>query len=112
MQKDIKKLEEKNITLVAISYDSTDVLAKFAGQGKITYPLLSDPESMVVDGFDLRNQEMKGKKYGDITLDGVPYPGTFLLDKDGVVRGKLFLDGYKDRHTTDALLEAVERLKK
>jgi peroxiredoxin len=108
----MKTLEEKGIAVVAVSYDSTDVLAKFADKQKVTFPLLSDPDSKVVDGFELRNKEMQGKKYGDISLEGIPYPGTFLLDKDGVVRGKLFLDGYKDRHTTDALIEAVEKLKK
>ncbi len=112
MQKDLAKLEQKKIVVVAVSYDSTDVLAKFADKQKVTFPLLSDPDSKVVDGFDLRNKEMKGKKIGSIELDGIPYPGTFLLDKDGVVRGKLFFDGYKDRHTPDALVEAVDKLKK
>jgi peroxiredoxin len=55
---------------------------------------------------------MAGKKYGKIDLDGVPYPGTYLIDKDGIVRAKLFVDGYKDRHSVDELLKAAKSLKK
>jgi hypothetical protein len=38
----------------------------------------------------------------------VPYPGTFILDRDGVIRAKLFLEGFRDRHTTDALIKAAK----
>jgi hypothetical protein len=35
-----------------------------------------------------------------------------LIDGKGVIRAKLFLDGYKDRHATEALIEAAKDLKK
>jgi hypothetical protein len=41
----------------------------------------------------------------------VPNPGTFLLDRDGVIRAKLFLEGYRTRHTTAALVEAARGVK-
>jgi hypothetical protein len=41
----------------------------------------------------------------------VPYPGTFLIDKDGVIRAKLFLDGYRERHATEELIKAAEAIK-
>lgn len=46
--------------------------------------------------------------YGKKELTGVPHPGTYLLDKDGVVRAKLFLEKYQERHSTEALIEAAK----
>jgi peroxiredoxin len=87
---------------VAVSYDPVDVLAKFAGKRDITFPLLSDPDSKVIVAYGLLNKEAKGK------TKGIPYPGTFLIDKDGVIRAKLFLDGYRQRHSTEELLKAIK----
>jgi peroxiredoxin len=69
---------------------------------KITFPLLSDPESKTIEDYHILNPAAKGK------AEGVPYPGTFLVNSRGVIRAKLFLEGYRDRHSTEALLEAAK----
>ena len=112
MQRDSKKIEEAGVKVVGISYDSVEVLKGFADKQKIMFPLLSDPESKTILAYSLKNLEMAGKKFGKVDLDGVPYPGTLLVDKEGVIRAKLFVDGYKDRHSVDELIKAVEGLKK
>jgi peroxiredoxin len=81
------------------------VLAKFADKRKITFPLLSDSGSKTISAYGLLNKDAKGK------AEGIPYPGTILLDQDGVIRAKLFLDGYKDRHSTDDLIKAAQSIK-
>ena len=98
--------------VVGVSYDSVEVLKAFADKQKITFPLLSDPESKTIIAYALKNKETAGKKFGKVELDGVPYPGTYLVDKDGVVRAKLFVDGYKERHSVEELVKAAESLKK
>lgn len=112
MQKDLKTIEAAGVRVVGISYDSVEVLKGFAEKQKITYPLLSDPDSKTIVAYALRNKETAGKKFGKVDLDGVPYPGTLLIDKEGVVRAKLFVDGYKDRHSVADLVKAAEGLKK
>ena len=72
---------------------------------KIGFPMLSDPESETIEAYHIRNEAAKGKS------EGVPRPGTFILDQAGVIRAKLFLEGYRDRHTTDALVEAAKAAK-
>jgi peroxiredoxin len=104
LQADLKKIE-KDTQVIAISYDSVEVLAKFADKHKITFPLLSDAGSKTISAYGLLNKEAKGK------TEGIPYPGTILLDKDGVIRAKLFLEGYKDRHATDDLIKAARSIK-
>ena len=105
MQKDIQKLEDAGVVVVGISYDPVDVLAKFSEKQKITYPLLSDPDHKTIVDYGLLNKEAKG------TMEGIPYPGTMILDKDGVIRAKLFFDGYRQRHTAADIVKAAEEIK-
>ena len=112
MQKDLAKLETSGVKVVGVSYDSVEVLKGFADKQKVTFPLLSDPDSKTIAAYALKNKETAGKKLGKIDIDGVPYPGTLLVDKEGVIRAKLFVDGYKERHSVDELVKAVEGLKK
>jgi peroxiredoxin len=108
----LKKIEAAGVRVVGISYDSVEVLKGFADKQKITFPLLSDPESKTILAYALKNKEMAGKNGGKINLDGIPYPGTLLVDKDGIIRAKLFVDGYKERHSVAELTKAAESLKK
>jgi peroxiredoxin len=112
LQTDLKAIEAAGVKVVGISYDPVDVLKGFADKRKITFPLLSDPDSKVIAAYALKNKETEGKKMGKIDLYGVPYPGTLIVDTDGMVRAKLFVDGYKDRHSTDELVKAASGLKK
>lgn len=111
MQGDLDKITAAGVKVVGISYDSVDVLKTFADKGKISFPLLSDPESETIVSYAIKNKEMAGKKYGKNDLDGIPYPGTFLVDKDGVIRAKLFVRGYRERHSVDELVKAAASLK-
>jgi peroxiredoxin Q/BCP len=112
LQKDLGKIETSGVRVVGLSYDSVDVLERFAGKRGITFPLLSDPDSKVIAAYALRNKETAGKKLGNINLDGIPYPGTFIIDKAGVIRSKLFIDGYRERHSTEELIKAATALPK
>jgi peroxiredoxin Q/BCP len=105
LQSNLKSIEAAGVLVVGISYDSPAVLKKFSDQMKITFPLLSDPESQTIDAYHIRNEAARGK------AEGVPNPGTFILDREGVIRAKLFLERYRDRHTTEALIEAARAIK-
>ena len=112
MQKELKSIEDSGVKIVGISYDSVEVLKGFADKEKITFPLLSDPDSRAIIAYSIRNKEMAGKKFKNADLDGIPYPGTFLIDADGMIRAKLFVEGFKARHSVEELIEAAETLKK
>jgi peroxiredoxin len=112
LQKDIAKIEAAGVKVVGISYDSVEVLKNFADKRQITFPLLSDPQSKTIMAYHIKNKDMDGKKFGNNSLEGVPHPGTFLVDKQGIIRAKLFVDGYRDRHSIDELVKAAEKLNK
>ena len=105
MQRDLKSIEAAGVQVVGISYDDTKILKTFSDRMKISFPLLSDPESRTIEDYHIRNPAAKGK------AEGVPYPGTFIIDAEGVIRAKLFLEGYRDRHTTEALIKAAKSVK-
>ncbi len=111
MQKGNQKLKDAGILLVAVSYDSVEVLAKFTAKQKVAFPLLSDPDGKTIAAFGLTNKEMAGKKFGKVSLDGIPYPGTMLLDQQGVIRARLFFDGYRERQTADDIIKAAAGVK-
>ena len=105
MQTDLKEIEATGIQVVGVSYDSVEVLADFADKHKITFPLLSDSGSKTITAYGLLNKEAKGK------AEGIPYPGTMIIDRDGVIRAKLFLDGFKERPSSEALIKAAKEIK-
>jgi AhpC/TSA family/Thiol:disulfide interchange protein DsbD, N-terminal len=94
-------LRRRGLGLAALSYDSVAILKDFAARKKITFPLLSDPDSKVIRAFGLLNEA--DYPPGDLA-HGVPYPGTFVTDADAVVRSKFFEKTYAERRTAASFL--------
>lgn len=84
--------------MVGISPDSQEILKKFSDSESIPFPLLSDKDSATIRAFELEFQR------------SLPHPGTLIIDGDGTVRAKLFNEGYRKRHTTEDLLDALKAL--
>ena len=105
LQRDLKSIEDAGIQLVGISYDEPGALKRFADQMKISFPLLSDRGSKMIDAYHIRNEAAKGR------AEGVPNPGTFILDREGMIRARLFLEGYRVRLSSDELIRAAKAVK-
>ena len=91
LQKNREEIEATGARLIAVSYDSPATNGAASAKLGLTFPLLSDPGSTVIDAYGIRNQEAKGR------AAGVPHPVVFILDQEGVIRAKLMRDGYKVR---------------
>lgn len=102
----MESLKEDGVQLAAVSYDSVEVLREFGKKTKIRYPLLSDPKSETIEAYGIRNTNAKGMQ------DGIPHPGTFLIDTDGVIREKLFYKDISKRHLAKDILAATQKLPK
>ena len=86
------------------------MLTRFAEKHGIAFSLLSDEGSKAIRELGLLNEEVQKHHafYGVPVRDhvyGVPYPGTFLLDEQGVVIDKRFQDSYREWETGVAILE-------
>ena len=104
LQEGYKKFEEHGIKLYAISYDDKQVLKDFAENYGISYPLLSDIDSAVIKQYGILNTEIQP---GDAILYGIPFPGTYITDENGVVIQKFFHDTYKRREGPELLVDAA-----
>ena len=93
--------KKRGLGVAAVSYDSVEIVKDFATRKRISFPLLSDPESKVIRAFGLLNEA----DYKPGSLEhGVPYPGTFVTDAAGIVRSKFFEKTYVERRTAASVL--------
>lgn len=92
-------MKKRGYGVASVSYDSIEVLKNFADRKKLTYPLLSDPDSKMIKAFGILNE---GPKTGFAV--GIPHPGIFMLNAAGMVEAKFFEEDYRERITISALL--------
>ena len=96
----LKEIEAAGVQVVGVSPDKVEVLKKFSDQAELGFPLLSDEGSKAIRAFGILHQR------------GLPHPGTILIDKQGVIRAKIFREGYRKRHPPTELIEAAKKLGK
>ena len=95
---------DAGIKLYAVSYDDQEALKAYAlGQG-IEFTLLSDPESRVIRQYGVLNTFIETK---DDFYFGIPFPGTFLLDEEGVIVDKLFRPHLATRDSGEAMIDRM-----
>lgn len=105
-EKAAEGLASRGYALVGLSYDSPDVLAKFAVERKVSWPLLSDPQSKVIDGWQLRDPAYPpGNR-----AHGVPLASVYVIDRKGIIRARLMEANYRVRPQPEAVLAAVDAL--
>ena len=110
--------------MAAISYDSPQILADFSKRHLITFPLLSDAGSATITRYGILNtvvEEALGpggkdpavladlQRYATAgqaseRLKGIPFPGTFMIDRQGRVTSRFFEDYYWERNTVSNMM--------
>lgn len=101
LQQNLQAFTEAGIKVFAISYDPVDVLAKFAEEFGITYPLLYDQGSVVMKRFGILNTMIRE----DEDYYGIPYPGAYAVGPDGRVTEKSFFRYYRVRPSAQSVLK-------
>jgi hypothetical protein len=96
------EIRKQGLGLIAISYDSPDTLKAFSASRGIRFPLISDPGSAIIRRFGILNEQAEpgSRSYG------IPHPGTFIVDRKGVVTARFFEDAYQERYTAATILAA------
>ena len=88
------------IGLVAITYDPPDEQRAFIDRFGITIPVLSDRDALSFRTLGILNEQYRP---GDVQY-GIPHPGMIVIDRDGKVVGKLFVEAYSKRVDSVAAL--------
>jgi peroxiredoxin len=124
LQGRLEELGKNGIGVAAITYDSQEILAGFANRNRITFPLLSDVGSATIRRYGIVNtvvEEALGPNGKDpaVLADlsryvtgnqpaerhrGIPFPGTFMVDRQGRVTSRFFEDYYWERNTVSNIM--------
>jgi len=120
LQERFEELQAEGLGVAAISYDKEEVLAAFAeSRGVKDVPLLSDDDSAVIRAFGIYNHVAEeglgpNAEDPDVKADvlryvavfgasqvvvGTPFPGTFVVDREGRVTSRFFEEFYRERNT-------------
>lgn len=101
------EIQQRGYNIVGISYDTPEVARAFIDKRAITYTLLSDPKSVVISRWGLRDpQYPEGHR-----AYGVPRPAIFVLDRQGMVRASLAEETYQKRPPVAEVVKALDALK-
>jgi len=79
-------------------------LREFGEKQNIPFRLLSDIDSEVIRRYGILNDQV-GRE--DAFLEGIPYPGVYVTDEEGIVVAKFFHDTYKKRDSPEMLIDAA-----
>jgi AhpC/TSA family protein len=105
LQGRLPEIRKAGMSLAAISYDPVSTLSDFAKRRGITFPLLSDPGSDTIRRYGILNTTIDPKN----ELYGYPFPGTFVVDRRGIVTSRVFEPIYQERSTISSLLVRLGR---
>ncbi len=72
----------------------------------LTYTLLSDPKSEVIDRYGLRDPQYPpgNRAYG------VPRPIIFILNREGSIKAKLFEETFKTRPPVELVIGTLDKV--
>ena len=100
LQEHSETYKAQGIGMVAITYDSPELQQVFIDKFGITIPVLSD-----IDTLSFKTLGILNEKYQEGEPQyGIPHPGMIVIDPQGVVVGKLFLEAYSSRVDSVAAL--------
>lgn len=108
----MEALESDNIKVYGISYDTQANLKKFTDDFDLSYDLLSDVDSEVIKMFGILNTTIhpddeeidraNGRPYY-----GLPFPGVYVTDENGVVTEKFFYRHYASRASGGSIVNSA-----
>jgi hypothetical protein len=107
LQQTLQKVRDEGYEIFAISNDTVDRLAEFSNRHGIEFSLLSDKDSEVIRAFGIFNTLIQPGEGKHMRWYGIPYPGTYVTDSNGIVVDKDFHQHHARRLSGQALLHRV-----
>lgn len=90
--------------VATMTYDPVATLKEAEAEYETTFPMLYDQDSAHIKAMGILNTQYEPghRAYG------IPYPGIFVLDNNGVIRAKLAEEDYRIRPDLSLVLDAAE----
>ena len=101
LEESIEKYSVAGLGVVAISYDTVEILKSFDDRmGGFSYSMLADPNSEIIETLGIRNPNpAPGSR-----TDGMAFPGSYIVNADGIVQEKFFEKNGRVRPTAETVL--------
>ncbi|MGV6802149.1 MAG: redoxin domain-containing protein [bacterium] len=104
---------QRGYSVVFVSYDDAQDQAKFKTSKGLKVSFVSDPNSVIIDAFGLRNMGYDEASFAY----GTPYPVTFIVDSEKRIQAKFYesdfatnAKSYRQRPATEIILEKLDSL--
>ena len=117
-QEKLAEFEKRGVAVVGASTDTEETHLAWLMTSKdnggiegVTYPLVADVAKTIAHNFGVLAGEWNYNEEGQLTFEGAPiaYRGTFLIDKEGVVRHETINDFPVGRNI-DEMIRLVDAL--
>lgn len=117
-QEKLEEFEKRGVKVIGISCDTEETHLAWLGTPKneggiegVTYPLVADPARTIANNFGVLAGDWNYNEEGELIFEGIPvaFRGTFLIDKEGVVRHETINDLPLGRNI-DEMLRLVDAL--
>jgi peroxiredoxin len=105
LQENKPGFDDAGIGMVAMTYDEPDLQQAFIDKHGIEYPILHDVNALSFTTLGILNEDYAP---GD-TAYGIPHPGMMVINPEGEVVGKLFLEAYSVRVDSAAALAFAKK---
>jgi peroxiredoxin Q/BCP len=99
-------LTEAGWALNLITYDAPETLLAYGETEELSYTLLSDTDSAMIDAFGLRNAEVPA----DSRFAGIPHPAIVYVGADGTVQAVLREEGFRTRPAKELVISTAQSL--
>lgn len=105
LQENKPGFDAAGIGMVAMTYDEPALQQEFIDKHGIEYPILHDVNALSFTTLGILNEDYAR---GD-TAYGIPHPGMIVINPEGEVVGKLFLEAYSMRVDSAAALAFAKK---
>lgn len=117
-QEKLEEFEKRGVAVVGISCDTEETHLAWLNTSKddggiqgVTYPLVADTSKTIASNYGVLAGDWNYNEEGELVFEGIPvaYRGSFLIDKEGVVRHETINDLPLGRNI-DEMLRLVDAL--
>jgi peroxiredoxin len=108
LNENLGSFEQAGINVVGLTYDSPEGQQPFKDKFSIAYPILSDNDAATVKILGILNEQYSPGE----GAYGIGHPGAFVIDTNGVIVGKVFIEAYSSRVDAQSLLGFANSLLK
>jgi peroxiredoxin len=119
LEDSLQLILDKGATLVAVTPEQPESIAKTIEKTKAQYPVLHDENLKIMKAyeveFELPENTLKRYRNGGIKIDEIngkngnylPVPATYVIDKEGNITYRFFNQDYKKRPSVQEILKQL-----